>query len=230
LIKPPLPRHWQPLPRNWPSLVIGLIMAIYWQQVAVMAARSRRRSGHGANFLPPEKTGRVIRAIWMPVIALWVLLPFVAFIARNPHRFTPALRPILTVWHLPTIVQWIAVVIAITVLAATFVCWRRMGKSWRMGIDPNDRTQLISNGPYAYVRHPIYGLSTLLMLMTMIVLPSPLMLAAGEIHILLLQWEARREEAHLKRVHGEEYIRYMQETGRFIPRWIKLHGMHGGTR
>jgi protein-S-isoprenylcysteine O-methyltransferase Ste14 len=205
-------------------------MAIYWQQVAVMVARSRRRSGHGANFLPPEKTGRVIRAIWMPVIALWVLLPFVAFIARNPHRFAPALRPMLAMWHVPTMAKWIAVVVAIVALGATFVCWKRMGKSWRMGIDPNDRTQLISNGPYAYVRHPIYGLSTLLMLTTMLVIPSPLMVAAGVIHIILLQWEARREEMYLWKVHGEEYTRYMEQTGRFFPRWNKVHGMLGEER
>lgn len=131
----------------------------------------------------------------------------------------------LTMWHVPTMVKWIAVVIAVAALGATFVCWKRMGTSWRMGIDPNDRTQLISSGPYAYVRHPIYGLSTLLMLMTMLVIPSPLMIAAGVIHIILLQWEARREEIYLSKAHGEEYTRYMEQTGRFFPRWNRVHGM-----
>ena len=40
-----------------------------------------------------------------------------------------------------------------------------------MRIDPNERTQLVFNGPYAYVRHPIYGLSQVLVLTTLAAAP-----------------------------------------------------------
>jgi protein-S-isoprenylcysteine O-methyltransferase Ste14 len=218
------------VPRNWPALAIGLIIAIYWQRVAVMVARTRKLTGHSANVIPPEKAGRFAHVIWMPVIGLWLTLPFIAFAARSSKRFPKWLRGTLKVWDMPMSVRWAAVAIAIVALVATFICWKRMGKSWRMGIDPNDRTQLISSGPYAYVRHPIYGLSTILMLMTMVILPNPLMLIAGVIHIFLLQWEAWREEVYLTTVHGEEYVQYMQQTGRFFPRWNRIHGMNDATR
>ena len=103
---------------------------------------------------------------------------------------------------------------------ATLVCWAKMGNAWRMGIDPNDKTQLVCTGPYAYIRHPIYALSSLLMLMTMLILPSPAMLMIGVVHLLLLQWEARREEEHLLASHGEEYRVYRARTGRFLPRFF----------
>ena len=67
---------------------------------------------------------------------------------------------------------------------------KKIGNRLAMGIDPADKTQLICTGPYAYVRHPIYALSSLLMLMTMVIWPSPVMLAVGVVHLLLLQWEA----------------------------------------
>ena len=102
-----------------------------------------------------------------------------------------------------------------------------MGSSWRMGIDPNDRTQLIFNGPFAFVRHPIYGLSSLLMIATLLAMPSVAMLAVAGIHIALLQWEARREERHLVTLHGEEYQRYARHTGRFFPRSFRAYS--GGT-
>ncbi len=99
-----------------------------------------------------------------------------------------------------------------------------MGKSWRMGIDPNEKTPLVVSGPYAYVRHPIYALSSVLMLATMLAIPSPLMIAVGITHLLLLQWEARREEQHLIRVHGQLYQNYFDSVGRFVP--IHLHAYH----
>jgi protein-S-isoprenylcysteine O-methyltransferase Ste14 len=55
----------------------------------------------------------------------------------------------------------------------------------------------------------------------MLAVPNALMIATGVIHLLLLQWEARREERHLVRQHGEEYIQYSRCTGRFFPRSFK---------
>jgi protein-S-isoprenylcysteine O-methyltransferase Ste14 len=165
----------------------------------------------------------------MPATLLWLVLPLAAFIARKPWRYPEEFRQILRVYDkLPPILGWIAAVLAVASLWATFVCWRRMGKSWRMGIDPNDKTQLVCNGPYAYVRHPIYGLSSLLMIATMIAVPSILMISAGVIHLVLLQWEARREEQHLIRMHGEEYLKYAQRTGRFFPKSFRAYGGSAG--
>jgi protein-S-isoprenylcysteine O-methyltransferase Ste14 len=54
--------------------------------------------------------------------------------------------------------------------------------------------------------------------MTMLVLPTLLMLGVGVIHLLLLQWEAGREERYLLALHGEDYRVYRSRTGRFLPR------------
>src|SRR5439155_17881175 len=32
-----------------------------------------------------------------------------------------------------------------------------MGRAWRMGLDPDNRTELAENGPYRWIRHPIYS-------------------------------------------------------------------------
>ena len=87
-----------------------------------------------------------------------------------------------------------------------------------MGIDPDEKTALIATGPYALVRHPIYALSQVMMLATMAIVPSMLMLAAGIVHIGLLQWEAKREERYLLAVHGTVYADYCRQVGGFLPR------------
>lgn len=216
-------QHYVPIPRNWPALIIALVVTTYWTRVIIMVRQSRKRAGHGANLVPPEKLGRVLRIIWMPVTLLWILLPFIAFFARHRKQYPEELQPLLTIYQFPQVFGWLAALLAVTCLWATFICWHRMGKSWRMGIDPNDRTQLVCNGPYAYVRHPIYGLSTLIMIATMVAVPNVLMLAAGVVHLLLLQWEARREERHLTNVHGDEYREYARRTGRFFPRSFRRY-------
>ncbi len=175
-----------------------------------MAWKMRRKTGRAANFIPAEPLGRVLRIIWQPVILAWIGLPFAAAFKAPSHG------PDVPLFQSP-ILQWAGVATALFCLLATRACWRRMGKSWRMGIDPNEKTALIFTGPYAYVRHPIYALSSLMMLATVIVLPTPLMFVVAAIHLLLLQWEARREERNLSRIHGQQYDQYCSRVGRFIP-------------
>lgn len=199
--------------RNVPALVIGIVLAVYWARVIRMAYKARKNTGRGANFVPPEPLGRVIRAVWYPVVALWVAQPFVAALQRHaPAAITPA--------YSSTVVGWIAAAIAVAALVATLVCWKRMGKSWRMGIDPGETTQLVFTGPWAYVRHPIYALSSLLMTATLVAVPTPLMLATAILHLLFLQWEARREEEYLVARHGEAYINYQRHVGQFLPKSV----------
>jgi protein-S-isoprenylcysteine O-methyltransferase Ste14 len=205
------------MPCNLPALLLGLIVLTYWGRVVRMAWKARRRTGRAANFLPPEPLGRVLRVIWVPAVIIWVLHPGITgLVCDGP----PIIRPLFDVPWL----AWLGTAVAAACLLASLLCWRRMGKSWRMGIDPAEKTELVITGPYRYVRHPIYALSSLLMLATMLVVPSPLMLAAGVAHLLLLQWEARREERHLLLQHGQTYSRYCTHVGRFLPRLIGVQG------
>lgn len=204
---------------DWPALIIALILSIYWVRVRRLARKIRKSTGHGANFRPRERVGQLLRWIWVPVVTIWVSHPYVTALMGTrpaPWLLTPLVHS--------DIVSWLAVVAAASALAGSMVCWKRMGKSWRMGIDPDEKTQLIVSGPYAYVRHPIYALSSLLMLATLAAVPSPLMLMAGFLHLLLLQWEARREEKYLLVHHGQSYAEYCRRVGRFVPR--SLQGFH----
>ncbi len=196
---------------NPPALCIGLIVAAYWARVLRLVYKTRKLTGKAANFLPPELLGRALRIVWYPTVVAWIIVPLAVAFAPSP----PAL--LAPLFHRPAI-AWLAVLVAFAAWGATLVCWKRMGKSWRMGIDPGEKTQLVVSGPYAYVRHPIYALSSVLMLASVVAVPVPLMIAVATIHLLFLQWEARREEGYLLATHGEEYARYYRGVGRFMPR------------
>ncbi len=200
------------IPRDLPALAIGIVLVAYWWRVMRMAVRMRQKTGSAANLVPAEPLGRALRVVWQPVVWVWVGCPLV--IAWVPTPRAAFFKPL---YDIPAL-EWAAVVVGVAAYTATRVCWKRMGKSWRMGINPAEKTSLVCTGPYAFVRHPIYALSSLLMLTTVLTVPTPLMILAAALHLLLLQWEARREEQNLRRVHGHEYEDYRSRTGRFIPR------------
>ncbi|HZK82851.1 MAG TPA: isoprenylcysteine carboxylmethyltransferase family protein [Humisphaera sp.] len=197
--------------QRFPPFLLGVILAAYWGRVLRMAYKARRRTGRAANLLPGEKVGRINRVIWLPVVIVWIVQPFLTASSESLHGLFHPLY--YNLW-----VAWPAVVISIGCLLFSRICWKTMGRHWRMGIDPAEQNALIASGPFRYVRHPIYALSMLMMLASMAMLPSPIMLAAGIVHIGLLNWESRREECHLLKIHGQAYKQYRSETGGFFPR------------
>ena len=199
------------MPYHLPALLLGLIVGTDWARVVKMVLKQRRTTGRDANFVPRETLGRLLRVVWYPAVVLWVLVPFLV-------ALTPLRGRLLTTFVLPAAATWTAVFVAAICLVFTWICWKKMGKSWRMGIDPNEKTQLIVSGPYAYVRHPIYALQILLALASILALPSPAMMVICGIIIVFLYWEARREEQYLLQVQGAIYDAYMKNVGGFFPR------------
>ena len=116
------------------------------------------------------------------------------------------------------VLRWIAAFVALLALAGTIRCWLRMGDDWRMDVGLDGQGTLITDGPFARIRHPIYALSVLLMLWTVVIVPTAPMLVIAAVHIALMNMKARNEERHLLAVHGDAYARYLQRTGRFFPR------------
>jgi protein-S-isoprenylcysteine O-methyltransferase Ste14 len=204
-----------PWPVSVPLLVIGGTVALYWYRVLRMARKQRRRTGRAANLVPPEPVGRALRILWAPVVVLWVVHPLAAAAAWD--RPPAGLRPLVDVGWL----RWGCAAVVVIGFLVTRRCWKRMGQSWRMGIDPGEQTRLVFDGLFGYVRHPIYALSAGMMLATMVALPTPAMLAAGAAHVLLLLWESAREERHLVAVHGPAYEAYRRRVGRILPRSVR---------
>jgi protein-S-isoprenylcysteine O-methyltransferase Ste14 len=69
------------------------------------------------------------------------------------------------------------------------------------------------------VRHPFYGSVTLFLLALSLIAANWFLLLTGAVVVTLLVIRTRREEDHLVRRFGDDYRRYMNRTGRFLPRW-----------
>ena len=199
--------------RDVPLLIVALTVSLYWLRVGAMVIRARRRDHHDVGVIPERPVERAMWIGFVPIVVAWCALPWLA-LSRDAAPFgLPAFARDASGY---ATVRWVGSLAAVACLLMTMLCWRRMGRNWRMDISDRNTT-LITDGLFARIRHPIYAFSIGMMTATAIVLPTPLMLAVAAAHIVLMNVKARNEEAHLARMHGDSYTRYVARTGRFLP-------------
>jgi len=120
------------------------------------------------------------------------------------------------------IISWALLVISAFMAVHAFYSLRKFGQTdasiedaSRLALEKT--TQLVTNGPYRYIQHPLY---TSLLCFTLgtflkhIGLISILLLILASLALYLTALFEERENLHY---FGEGYARYMQLTKRFIP-------------
>jgi protein-S-isoprenylcysteine O-methyltransferase Ste14 len=104
-------------------------------------------------------------------------------------------------------------------LAAIFVAQVAMGKSWRIGVDEGERTDLVTSGPFAVVRNPIFAAMIPTSLGLTLMVPNTVAFIGFAALVLALEIQVRLvEEPYLRKAHGQAYSTYAARTGRFAPR------------
>jgi protein-S-isoprenylcysteine O-methyltransferase Ste14 len=112
----------------------------------------------------------------------------------------------------------VGVALAATGLLATVGAQLAMGASWRVGVDPEERTRLVTDGPFALVRNPIYAGVIPFFAGIALLVPSSVTIAGALLIVVALELQTRLvEEPHLLRSHGREYADYAARVGRFVP-------------
>ena len=199
--------------RDVPLVILSATVWAYWFCVGVMIVRVRKKTHMLAGAVPEDPIEKRMWLIWVPVIVAWMVLPYQAGIRSHWLLALPAAareQPWLAL-------RMAAALLAVACLLLTATVWRRMGQDWRMAVSVDRQSELITDGLFRYVRHPIYALSVLLMLCSVIVVPTVPMLAIAVTHIALMVLKAKNEERYLLNAYGERYARYLAHTGRFFP-------------
>ena len=110
------------------------------------------------------------------------------------------------------------VVLAVGGIGLTFYAQIAMGASWRIGVDPAERTQLVTTGPFALVRNPIFAAMLPTALGLTLLVPSWVAIVGLLGLVLALELQVRVvEEPYLLQVHGGGYASYAARVGRFVP-------------
>jgi protein-S-isoprenylcysteine O-methyltransferase Ste14 len=93
-----------------------------------------------------------------------------------------------------------------------------MGTSWRIGVDDSERTDLVTDGPFALVRNPIFAAMLPTSLGLVLIVPNVAAVAGFVCLVVALELQTRAvEEPYLLRAHGSTYADYAGRVGRFVP-------------
>jgi protein-S-isoprenylcysteine O-methyltransferase Ste14 len=124
------------------------------------------------------------------------------------------------------VVHVIGVALAVAGIVATFVAQAAMGDAWRIGVEPEERTNLVTDGPFALVRNPIFSAMIPTALGLALMVPSAVAALGVAALMVALELQVRLvEEPYLVRAHGASYAEYASRVGRFVPGIGLLHGV-----
>lgn len=196
------------------SLYVVFVGVVFGLRSIVQRRRTGSSGWRGISGRPgsPEWLGGVLFAV---ALLLGVAAPLLSLLGVAE----PVAALDLTALH----VAGLALVAAGTAL--TLAAQLAMGDGWRIGVDADERTELVTGGPFAVVRNPFFAAMLPAALGFALLVPTVVSLAALLALAVALELQTRVvEEPYLRRVHGDAYAAYAARTGRFLPGVGRLGG------
>jgi protein-S-isoprenylcysteine O-methyltransferase Ste14 len=109
------------------------------------------------------------------------------------------------------IVMWLGLTTRVWAVAA-------LGRAFRTSVEVDPDQDVVTTGPYKWIRHPSYASLLLILAGLGLALGNWLSVAASLLLPLpALAWRINVEEAELSRVLGNSYRAYQTRTARLIP-------------
>lgn len=111
-------------------------------------------------------------------------------------------------------------IMGITLILIAFI-WTataqiQMSKSWRIGINYEEKTALISHGLFNYSRNPIFLGILVTYLGTFLIAPNTISFSVLLITFFIIQTQVRLEEEYLENVQGKSYLEYKSKVRRWL--------------
>lgn len=189
-----------------------IIFLVGWIALETIRAPHRKRNRKA------RKTGSISDNRMTPLEIVLMVLGFIGMdVLPLVYIFTGWLD--FANYHLPDV---FVVVGAALLVLAVWLLYRAhvdLGKNWSPTLEIRQEHTLVTNGVYAYLRHPIYaavwltGIAQALLLQNWIA-GLALLVTFAPIYMLRVP----REERMMLENFGEQYRLYMQQTGGVIPK------------
>ncbi len=135
-------------------------------------------------------------------------------------RGLPANDPTHLIIHNPflTILEAIGFVLYVTGYLVMAWALMTLGRNYQLGgSTPRSEDTIIMDGPYGFIRHPMYGAALSIALGLACLIQSLAVLCVFCIYLVLIALLIPAEENTLRKAYGEQYSAYQQKTRKLIP-------------
>jgi protein-S-isoprenylcysteine O-methyltransferase Ste14 len=178
---------------------LWLLFVAYW---AVAAVGAKRNASSGL-----WRGGVGLRLVMVLLIATMMRSPSLReFLAEAQQSASQS-----------SLLGWIGVALCVLGFGLAIIARWHLGRNWGMPMSHKEQPELITSGPYAFIRHPIYTGLILAMLGSAIGVNVFWMVLLAPVGAYFI-FSARREEAAMSRLFPEQYAAYMARTGMLAPR------------
>ncbi|HEU5114450.1 MAG TPA: isoprenylcysteine carboxylmethyltransferase family protein [Candidatus Paceibacterota bacterium] len=153
-----------------------------------------------------------LRIIVVIALAFAVLRAF----SGSSHFANPGNIFLRGVFVAPPLLGWIAAVIS--VVGISFAVWARLhlGRNWSPRPAVKEHHELVTSGPYAYVRHPIYS-GIILLAFGAAISGSLVGVIALVFASIVYLFRIRKEERIMLGLFPDQYPAYQARTKKLIP-------------
>ena len=178
------------------NFLIPLIVGFTFNSASTFTTLYSRRFG--------VRGGKLVSIILRDMLGIpvWVLGYVMAIRTASPQLFSPTL--------VSSILAWLFMLVGAMIILAGLFSLR-----WRAAA-PSVEDTLVTQGVYAYIRHPLYSGMLLELAGLVLWVPSLMVLIASILGWLWVMLQARLEEMDLVQ-RLPAYHAYMQEVPRFLP-------------
>lgn len=177
-------------------LLVFFIAGFLWRSYIVWRHTGINPYKLGSTDTAHDFIGRLFRLV---MIVLLVVTLVYSWFPTVYEYFVPI--PWLS--HLP--ISRIGMGFLVVALVWVITAQVQMGDSWRIGVDTDHSTTLVTSGLFRYSRNPIFFGMRIMLLGLLLVLPNAILLAITVLGDVLMQIQVRLEEEHLTRSHGLTY-------------------------
>jgi protein-S-isoprenylcysteine O-methyltransferase Ste14 len=191
------------------ELVTKIVLIAVFSAFSIIRAEHYRKTKKAGCLTIIEEDKRY--SIWLSVFICYTVFTFFIYIF-----FPRALE-----WAAVPLPAWLRVFGCLLGIAALlWFVWihRSLGSNLSARLRIKDRQVLVTDGPYRWIRHPMYSAFYLLHIAVFFLTANwfiGLTWLAGLTIIILLR--VKREEEMLLERFGDQYGFYMDRTGRFLP-------------
>ena len=197
----------------WLNFYLPLYLVLY-MMVAFVLPSYRTYKQTGINPITFGKTGNAHDYIGFVMKVLIALLFIAVFIYSFSDKAYQYLVPIS--YLMKEVFMTVGLILIHLSLLWISVAQYQMSNSWRIGIDENNKTELITKGLFSYSRNPIFLGMIISVAGIFFILPNALTFFLILSTYIVIQIQIRLEEEFLEKQHGQEYLSYKQTTKRLL--------------